>query len=430
MARRTKAILTVKKIETLGVGKHPDGGNLYLHISAAGARSWVCRFTLAGKRREMGLGAYPNPVGLADARIAASEALKLAHIGIDPITKRDADKAKAVLDAAPVKTFKILAAEFIEKKKPEWRNAKSETQWSNTLRDYAYPVIGDKVPADITKADILEIIEPIWTTKRETAKRLLGRIENIIDYAMFHDLRSAPNPAKYKGFLDTALPTTRAEKKHYNAMPHKDVAKFMEKLAQVEGTSARALEFAILNANRSGEVRGATWQEFDLESNVWTIPAKRMKAGRAHTLILSDAAVAVLKKMEGKSKHIVFHGRGGKTELSDMSLTAVLRRMKVPYHVHGFRSSFRDWVAEKTDFPREMAELQLAHTVGDSTERAYMRTTMKDKRRVMMTDWAKYCGRAPATADAKAEDKAEDSTDTMAENTAQEIGEAHSTSEP
>ena len=393
MARRTKSALTVKQIENLREGKHPDGGGLYLYISAAGARSWVYRFTFLGKRHHMGLGAYPRPVGLAEARIAADNARRLVHSGINPIAKRDADKAQAVIDAAPVKSFKMLADEFIEKKRPEWRNAKSAQQWTNTLRDYAHPVIGEKSPADITKADILEIIEPIWTTKRETAKRLLGRIENIIDYAMFHDLRTAPNPARYKGFLDTALPTTRAEKQHYLAMPHKDVAKFMERLGQVEGLAARALEFAILNANRSGEVRGATWQEFDLENKVWTIPAMRMKAGKAHTLILSDAAVAVLKRVDGLSKKIVFHGRDKKTALSDMSLTAVLRRMKVPYHVHGFRSSFRDWAAENTDFPSEMAELQLAHTVGTKVEQAYRRTTMQDKRRVMMTEWAKYCGK-------------------------------------
>lgn len=393
MARRTKSALTVKQIENLKEGKHPDGGGLYLYVSASGARSWVFRFTFLGKRHHMGLGAYPHPVGLAEARIAADNARRLVHSGINPIAKRDADKAQAVIDAAPIKTFKMLADEFIEKKKPEWRNAKSAQQWTNTLRDYAHPVIGEKSPADITKANILEIIETIWTTKRETAKRLLGRIENIIDYAMFHDLRTAPNPARYKGFLDTALPTTRAEKQHYLAMPHKDVAKFMEKLAQVEGLAARALEFTILNASRSGEVRGATWQEFDLENKVWTIPAKRMKAGRAHTLMLSDASIAVLKRVEGLSNKIVFHGRDKKTALSDMSLTAVLRRMKVPFHVHGFRSTFRDWAAELSDFPSEMAELQLAHTVGTKVEQAYRRTTMQDKRRVMMTSWAAYCGR-------------------------------------
>lgn len=394
MSKRTRATMTVKQIESLKEGKHPDGGGLYLYVSAAGARSWVYRFTFAGKRHHMGLGAYPKPVGLAEARLAADDARKQVHAGINPINKRDADKALAVIDAAPVKTFKMLAEDFIEKKKAEWRNDKSASQWTNTLRDYANATIGDKPPADITKADILKIIEPIWTTKRETAKRLLGRIENIIDYAMFLDLRAAPNPAKYKGFLDTALPTTRADKKHYNAMPHKELAKFMAKLELEEGVAARALEFAILNANRSGEVRGATWSEFDLENKLWSIPAKRMKAGKAHTLMLSEAAVAVLKKMEGKSKRIVFHGRDGKTALSDMSLTAVLRRMKVPFHVHGFRSSFRDWAAELSDFPSEMAELQLAHSVGGKVEQAYRRTTMQDKRRVMMADWAKYCGKA------------------------------------
>ncbi len=415
MARRTKANLTVKQIENLKEGKHPDGGGLYLYVSAAGARSWVYRFTFAGKRHHMGLGAFPKPVGLAEARLAADDARKHVHAGINPITRRDADKAQAVIDAAPVKTFKVLAAEFIEKKKPEWRNAKSESQWTNTLKDYAHPVIGDKSPADITKADILAIIEPIWTDKRETARRLLNRIENIIDYAMFHDLRTAPNPAKYKGFLDTALPRGAVTKKHYDAMPHKDMTKFMEKLKLEEGVAARALEFAILNANRSGEVRGAVWTEFDLENKIWTIPAKRMKAGKAHTLILSDAAVAVLKTMEGKSKRIVFHGRDGKTPLSDMSLTAVLRRMKVPYHVHGFRSTFRDWAAEMSDFPSEMAELQLAHTVGSKVEQAYRRTTMQDKRRVMMADWAKYCGRAPAKVQATPEDTTQETEQVQSE---------------
>jgi integrase len=415
MGRRTKALLTVKQIENLKEGKHPDGGNLYLFVSPTGGKSWVCRFMLAGKRREMGLGAYPTPVGLADARIAAAEVLKLAHAGIDPIAKRDADKAQAVIDAAPVKTFKMLADDFIEKKKPEWRNDKSASQWTNTLRDYAHPVIGDKSPADITKADILKIIEPIWTAKRETARRLLGRIENIIDYAMFLDLRAAPNPAKYKGFLDTALPRGAVTVKHYKSMPHKDVAKFMERLALEEGIAARALEFLILNADRSGEVRGAVWSEFDLENNVWTIPAKRMKAGKTHTLMLSEASVAVLKRVEGLSKKIVFHGRGGKTPLSDMSITAVLRRMEVPYHVHGFRSTFRDWAAEMSEFPSEMAELQLAHSVGSKVEQAYRRSTMQDKRRVMMADWAKYCGRGSATV----QDAPADAAQVAAEETEQ-----------
>lgn len=393
MARRAKSSLTVKQIETLKPGKHPDGGGLYLYVSSAGSRSWVYRFTFAGKRHHMGLGSYPTPVGLAEARRAADDARKLVHMGVNPIVKREADRARAIIDATPVKTFRSLANEFIERKKTDWRNPKSESQWTNTISVYANPIIGDKAAEEITKADILRIIEPMWSTKRETAKRLLGRLERIIDYAMFHELRSAPNPARYKGFLDAALPTKKVEKNHYLAMPHKDIASFMGMLSHEDGIAARALEFTILNASRSGEVRGASWQEFDLERKVWSIPGNRMKAGKPHTVMLSDASVSLLKKVDGLGKKLVFPGRDGKTSLSDMSLTAVLRRMKVPFHVHGFRSTFRDWAAELSDFPSEMAELQLAHAVGTKVEQAYLRTTMQDKRRVMMAAWAAYCGR-------------------------------------
>ena len=405
--------LTALEIKHAKAGMHADGNGLYLRVQASGAKGWIFRFQLGGKRREMGIGTLAERPAV-DARAAAAELGRMVREGIDPIEERNRrekeanDAAKQA--AAGTVIFLQVAADYIASHRAGWRNAKHADQWANTLATYAEPVIGDLAPADVTTEHLLTILSPIWTTKPETASRVRSRIELVLSYAKAKKLRDGENPAMWRGHLDALLPKPSRVKKvrHHPALPYAQMSEFMLALRNVQGLGARALEFAILNAARSGEVRLAEWREIDLDAATWTVPADRMKARRAHRVPLSQAALRLLEslpRLDGTD--LLFPGMRAQRPMSDMALTAVIRRMNegrprwmdpksnaqaVP---HGFRSTFRDWCAEQTHFPAEMAEIALAHTVGDKVEAAYRRGDMFEKRRAMMQAWAEWCLQEP-----------------------------------
>ena len=384
-------------------GRYCDGDGLYLLVKKTGKKFWVFRFKpKGGKPHEMGLGRAGeghNCVMLAEARNKASVLFKQVKAGSDPLHIRD--EAIAAKKAAAVKavTFREAAKRYIDGHKAGWKNAKHANQWTATLTSYAYPVLGDLPASLIETAHILAVLEPIWSTKTETASRLRGRIEAVLDYAKTQGWRSGENPAAWKGRLSLALPARSKVSKveHHAALSWKQVGNFMSQLASQKGIGASALQFAILTAARSGEVRGATWGEVDLTAALWIIPAERMKAGREHRVPLSAPAVAILQEAyEARASNnpdaLIFAGQDGKRPLSDMSLTAVLKRMeRKELTVHGFRSTFRDWAAETTAYPAELAEMALAHTIGSKVEAAYRRGDLFEKRRRLMADWGQYC---------------------------------------
>ncbi len=403
MPRISKPLRALEVARIVKPGMHQVGTvpGLLLQVTAGGSKSWVLKVTVAGKRREMGLGGYPA-VALAEAHERSREARDLIRKGVDPILQARLAKSALLAQREMALTFKECASAYITAHESGWRNAKHVQQWRNTLDTYAYPVLGGMQVGDIAMAHVLRVLEPIWTTKTETAKRLRGRIESILDWAKGRGYRSGDNPAAWDGCLSAQLarPDRVAKVEHHAAMPIDSIAAFMVQLRSAEGMGARALEFAILTAARSGEVRGATWSEIDEGSGTWTVPKDRMKAGKEHRVPLSEPALDILRsvrKSAGKTKPddlIFIAPRGG--SLSDMTLIAVLRRMKLPFTTHGFRSTFRDWVAERTNYPNHQAEMALAHTIGDKVEAAYRRGDLFDKRRAMMTDWANFIGRAPA----------------------------------
>ncbi len=391
---RTLNRLKAKQVEALGPGRHADGGGLYLDRDDQGRSRWLFMWTRNGKRREMGLGpAGPNGVSLASARSKASAARDTVLRGADPIDERKA----AAAGPARVWTFGDLADDFVAALSPQWRNEKHRAQWRMTLTKYAAPLRALPVES-VQTADVLAVLQPVWQLKPETASRLRGRIERVLDAAKARGLRGGENPARWRGHLDHLLPRRqKLTRGHHAAMPYEDVPEFTGQLREREAVAALALEFLILTAARSGEVLGARWSEIDLHSKVWTVPAERMKGGRLHRVPLTARAVSILeaaKPLSGgddAAKSHVFPGqRTG--QLSAMALAMLLRRMNVEQTVHGFRSSFRDWAGEVSTFPREVAEAALAHTVGDSTERAYRRGDALEKRRMLMEAWAAYLG--------------------------------------
>jgi integrase len=393
MARDTNK-LKVKQVEKLVTpGRHSDGESLYLVIDGEGAtmrRRWLYLFNWHGKRREMGLGGFPA-VGLAEARNARDEAQRLVREGRDPITARD----QAREERAGKPTFGDAADALIEAKGAEWRNEKHKAQWSMTLTTYCASIRSRPVDEIDTEA-VLDVLQSIWTAKPETASRLRGRIEAVLDAARArgHIPRNEANPARWRGHLDKLLPKRqKLSRGHHAAMAYADVPAFMASLREREAVAAMALEFCILTATRSGEVLGARWSEIDIEKKVWTVPAGRMKAAREHRVPLSDRALAIVKKLDGaKIGDFVFPGQRPDRPLSVMAMEMVLRRMKVEdVTVHGFRSAFRDWAGNETHFPREIAEAALAHVVGDKAEQAYRRGDALEKRRALMEAWATWC---------------------------------------
>lgn len=347
---------------------------------------------VGSKRRDMGLGGYPT-VTLTVAREKARQARQSIDGGADPILLRAAQQSALRASQARALTFRQASQQFIDAKSAEWKNDKHRQQWTNTLEMHAATVIGDLYVSDITQAHILKVLQPIWTTKTETATRLRGRIEQILDWARVRGFREGENPAQWRGHLDKLLanPSKVKRVEHHPAVPIDQIPAFAAELRTREGTGARALEMVLLTAARSGEVRGATWSEIDLKSATWTIPARRMKANKEHRVPLSAQVLQLLEtqpRLEGCD--LVFPGNGGKP-LSDMTLAAVMRRMNVEAVPHGLRSSFRDWVSERTNFPPEMAEMALAHRIADQTEAAYRRGDMLLKRVEMMDSWADFC---------------------------------------
>jgi integrase len=392
---RIKNKLTARTAATLmkagKSGKWSDGDGLYLRIDAAARCRWFFKFTGPSDRkpREMGLGGFPD-VPLSEARKARDEAKRLAQAGKDPIIERDA--AKRAREGKV--TFGAVAEEVIQRKGAASRNATHRHQWRMTLERYAarlWPLPVD----EIDTAAILAVLTPLWQLAPETASRLRGRIETVLDAARAqgHILRNEANPARWKGHLDQLLPKrSRLSRGHHSAMPYAEVPDFMRALRQHEGMAALALAFSILTATRRGEVLGARWDEIDLDVAVWTIPAERMKAGREHRVPLSDRALAILQDL-GKAQlgPFVFAGQPAERPLSDTAMNMLLRRMGVTVTPHGFRSSFRDWCGDETQFPREVAEAALAHSVGNEVERSYRRGDALEQRRKLMQAWAEFC---------------------------------------
>lgn len=380
------------KVKTANSGKYEDGGGLRLVVSKSGAKKWVLRFTVKDKRREMGLGSYPD-IGLADARTKASEYRQQAKAGIDPIEARRIEPEK-------VPTFTTCAARYIRAHRSGWKNAKHARQWVSTLKTYARPLIGSKPVDTVSTEDILEILSPIWATKTETAKRLQGRIENVLDFAAARKFRDPVNPARWRGHLDMLLPKPSRVRTvtHHPAMPYTDVPAFMTELSQNGSISALALQLLILTATRTSEVLLSKWSEFDLEAAVWTIPAERMKARREHRVPLPEAALTVLRALPRiEDNPHVFPGAKNGRPLSNMSLLQMMRGLgygtkgtRGNFVPHGFRSSFRDWSGEVSSFPRDVAEMALAHVIENKVEAAYRRGDLFTKRSKMMQEWANY----------------------------------------
>jgi len=392
MPKKTKEIAAAQ-LPRLPVGMHAAGGatGLYLRVAPSGARNWILRVMVGSRRRDMGLGGWPD-VPLGEARDRARQARRKIDEGVDPIEARKA--AKTVLRDTP--SFSECARRTIEAKRPEWKSAKHAEQWKNTLDTYARPVVGNMPVDQVELRHIVEILSPLWVEKTETATRLRARLEAVLAWAGASGFRKGENPARWRGNLDAVLakPGKVAKVEHHRALPFAQLPGFVTQLRNREGTSARALEFLILTATRSGEVRGATWEEIDLEDDVWTIPASRMKAGKEHRVPLAPRAVALLKQLPrfADTAFLFPAERGGM--LSDMALTALMRRMDVDAVPHGFRSTFRDWAAEHTEYPRDVAEMALAHTIGDKVEAAYRRGDLFSKRTAMMTDWAAFAAGA------------------------------------
>jgi integrase len=375
--------LTARKVETARAGKYGDGGGLQLAVAPTGGKKWVLRFLWQGKAREMGLGSCPE-VGLAEARDKALAGRRLARSGIDPIAARKKDEA--------VPTFGEVADEITSQLSEGFRNEKHKAQWRMTLTTYAKPLRAKPVDT-IETADVLAVLQPIWQKKPETASRLRGRIERVLNAAKAKGYRTGENPATWRGHLDNLLPkASLLSRGHHAAMPYSDVPSFLARLREREAVAARALEFAILTAGRSGEVLCAQWTEIDLDAKVWTLPPERMKAAREHRVPLSERAVAILKRMnEGRTSAYVFPGQLANKPLSVTALEMVLRRMDADVTTHGFRSSFRDWAGNETLFPRELAEHALAHVIGDKAEQAYRRSDALARRRELMDAWARHC---------------------------------------
>ena len=375
-------------------GLYGDGGGLFLQVSPSGTKSWVFRYKEAGKLRVMGLGPL-HTISLADAREKARECRKQRLEGKDPIEERKVGRAAARLDAAKVITFKECAEGYIAAHKAAWRNAKHAYQWPATLNTYVYPHFGALSVQSVDVTLVMKALEPIWSAKPETASRVRGRIESIIDWATARGYRHGENPARWRGHLENLLANRRKIRRveHYPALPYAEIGTFMAELRRQDGVGARALEFAILTAARTGEVIGAMWGEINMADRLWIVPAERMKAGKEHRVPLADAAIAILEKMQtiGSGASVFPGGRRGRP-LSGMAMLMLLRRMGYgDLTVHGFRSTFRDWTAECTTFATEVAEMALAHTVSDKVEAAYRRGDLFQKRSQIMEAWAKFC---------------------------------------
>ncbi|WP_041751194.1 site-specific integrase [Bradyrhizobium sp. BTAi1] len=393
--------LTALKVEKLKeAGMYADGGGLYLRVTKDGTKNWVFRFMLNKRPRWMGLG----PValfGLQEARGRALDARRLRHDGVDPIETRRASRIQQRLEAAKAISFDECCSAYIKANRAGWRNAKHGAQWESTLATYASPVVGALPVQTIDTGLVLKVLEPIWADKPETASRVRQRIERVLDWARVRGYRTGENPARWKGHLDKLLPATAKVRRvvHHAALPYGEMPGFLADLRQQEGVAARALEFLVLTAGRTGEVIGARWTEVNRHDKTWQVPGERMKAGREHRVPLSARALAILEEtyaLRHADDGFLFPGAKHGKPLSNMAFLMLLRRMsRDDLTAHGFRSSFRDWVAERTNFPAEVAEIALAHTVSDKTVAAYSRTDLFERRRRLMQQWSVFCTAMP-----------------------------------
>lgn len=406
MPKKISNALTPLGVKSAKPGRHADGGGLYLLVKESGARSWVFRFMLRGRTRDVGLGAAAGSgmISLADARDAASSLRLKVKTGIDPLEERRHETARALaaVQAAKVTeiTFRAAAQSYIATNENSWRNDKHRQQWRNTLETYVYPIIGDLPVADVATAHVLKILEPIWKEKPETASRIRGRIETVLDAAKAREYRRGENPARWRGHIAQILPPRgRLSRGHHKALPYSQLPNFISNLRKRNAAAALALEFAILTAARTGEVLGATWSEVDLDKAVWTVPPERMKAGKEHRVPLSPRALEILEIAKPLSDEALFSNDEG-NKLSGMAMAMLLRRMNVNATVHGFRSAFRDWAAECTSYAHDVCEMALAHTISNKAEAAYRRGDLFEKRRRLMADWATYCA-TPKLVDAE-----------------------------
>lgn len=400
MARLYK--LSARQVATLKVkGRYGDGGGLWLQVSPAGTKSWLFRYRRNGRDRQMGLGSL-DTVSLASARQRAQRSRELLLDGVDPIDLRRAERQQAQLEAARCMCFQECAEAFIAAHGPGWRNPVHRAQWRSTLSTYVFPVVGRMPVADIDTGLVLKCLEPIWTEKPETASRVRGRIERVLDWARARGYRQGENPARWRGHLDQLLPARRAVAavRHHAAMTYDDVPAFMDALRAEGGVAARALEFLILTAARTGEVVGATSEEIHREKAVWIVPDTRMKAGREHRVPLVPRALEILDLLPTHERNpYLFIGMKPRHHISTAAMSRLLDRMGCSaVTVHGFRSTFRDWCAEMTAFSQEVAEMALAHAISNKVEAAYRRGDLFAKRRRLMEEWARWCARPAGTA--------------------------------
>jgi len=379
-----------------------DGKGLYLRVGDSGSKSWVLRYMLDGRAREMGIGSYYD-LSLADARERARGFRKMVKDGVDPIDDRRVRRALLRAERAKVMTFRQCAEAYIVTHQASWRSQKHTAEWTRTLEVYVYPVFGATPAQVIDVGLVMKVLDGIWLAKPETAGRIRGRIEAILDWATARGYREGDNPARWRGHLENLLPRKSKLRpvQHHAALPYAELGAFMADLRQQNGIGARALEFAILTAARTAEVIGARWDEINFGEKLWTVPAARMKAGREHRAPLSHATIEILEKMQAiRTDEFVFPGSRSGHPISNMAMTMVLRRMgRGDLTVHGFRSSFRDWTADQTNFPREVAEMALAHAVSDKVEAAYRRGELLRKRRQLMEAWARYTVTSAASAE-------------------------------
>ncbi len=418
MPKKLCNVLKPLQIKNLPAGRHTDGGGLQLLVKKSGARSWVFRFMMEGRSRDIGLGAAtgPDAISLAQARDKAIDLRRLVQSGVDPLKERariDAEQ-QAEAQAAHIAgiTFKASAEAYLAAHSDSWKNAKHRAQWPSTLKAYVYPVMGDLPVAEISTEHVMAVLEPIWKAKPETASRVRGRIETILDAAKARGYREGENPARWRGHIALMLPArSRLSRGKHPALPYDGVNSFIADLQSRDATAGLALEFTILTAVRSGETIDAVWDEVDMKNATWTIPAERMKAGKEHRIPLSDRAIEILESTKTRGSSYLFSGSNG-GKLSNMAMAMMIRRMHEANvnagqqgyidskqdrvaTVHGFRSSFRDWAAERTGYSHEVCEMALAHVIANQAEAAYRRGDLFDKRRKLMDSWAKYCAEPP-----------------------------------
>ncbi|KVD85347.1 integrase [Burkholderia stagnalis] len=389
-------VLQVARVKKHGL--YSDGGGLYLQVTKTLSKSWLFRFMRRGRARGMGLGPT-HAISLADARIKAMECRRQLAENIDPLDHRRAQHKAGQLAHTKSLPFRDCASQYIEAHRGSWKNGKHATQWENTIETYANPVIGNHDVSHIDTDEIMKVLEPIWSSKTETATRLRGRIESILAWATVKRYRSGLNPARWKGHLDQLLakPSRIRKPKHHAALPYGEAADFMARVQREDGNAALALQLTILTASRTIEVAGARKEEFDLTAKIWTIPPERMKAKREHRVPLSTSVLQIVTPLveAGASPLLFPGGKSGDKHLSNMAMLQLLKRMgRSDLTVHGFRSTFKDWARETTDYAREVSEAALAHVIGDQTEAAYARGDLFAKRTGLMQTWADYLASA------------------------------------